>query len=82
MSVCSTITKTVYNPYTDSWFVLVTCDACGGSGQYWRGHEDISDWWPCHKCEGHGCVTLEEQHNVRPHPHANDIPYRPRKGVA
>lgn len=74
----STITKTVYNPYTDSWFRLAQCDACGGTGRYWR--PEIHDWWDCHKCEGHGCLTLEERHRIRPHPHAQDIPYKPKKG--
>jgi hypothetical protein len=71
-------TKTVYGtdkrPYT-----LVECDACGGTGKYWR--PDIFAWWPCNKCAGHGCLTVSMAQQFTTHPN-KDGAYKPRKGVA
>jgi DnaJ-class molecular chaperone len=61
-------------------YILVECDICGGKGTYWR--DEIACYWPCHKCEGHGCLTAARSAQIVRHPYAQDIPYRPVKGVA
>ena len=71
-------TKTVTNPHTQKEHVLISCDACDGHGTYWR--PEIFAWWPCHKCIGFGCLDINEAAHIVPHPHANDIPYKPSKG--
>ena len=72
-------TKTVINPYTHEEQVLVGCDCCGQTGKYWR--EEIFSWWPCNKCRGHGCLTIDQAQVFVTHADP-DGPYRPRKGVA
>jgi DnaJ-class molecular chaperone len=79
MAVTSSSTKTVTNPHTGDVFTLVQCDVCGGKGTFWR--PDIFDHDNCMKCAGWGCLTAEESRNIVPHPHRNDYPFNPRKGV-
>lgn len=73
-------TKTVYHPVTHEPIKLVECNMCGGTGKYWR--EEIGQYWPCHTCEGYGCRTLTHSQRYVPHPHAQDLPYKPTKGIA
>ena len=73
-------TKTVVDPETHNEVVLVQCDSCNGTGRYWR--PDIFSWWPCNKCEGHGCLEIGKAQQFSPHEQRNDRPYRPVKGRA
>jgi DnaJ-class molecular chaperone len=53
---------------------VMTCLACEGTGKYWR--PDIRWYWPCNICLGKGYVPLEYGMTLKPHPEAQDRPYK------